>query len=311
MAWSLFYIVIFPGFIFLMLYGLLVEFIDRKLCARFQNRRGPAWYQPLADFIKLSGKEAIVPAEADKNVFKILPVISVAAISTVIFYIPIWGTDSLYAFQGDIIVILYLLTIPTLAHFLGGWHSSSLYSAIGSIRSLTQLFAYEVPLFMSVLGPAMLSGSWNLSEVSHFYGTHPLYALANIPGFVTALIALQGKLERVPFDNPDAETEIVAGPFTEYGGRFLAMFRMSANIEMVIVASLLSAVFIPLFSDSFLLGMLFYGIKTLFIVFLLAAIRSIMARLRIEQMVKYCWQVVTPVALLQILIDVLLKGLLP
>jgi NADH-quinone oxidoreductase subunit H len=289
---------------------MLVEFVDRKLYARLQNRKGPPWFQPLADFIKLISKETIIPAEADKRMFKLLPVFALASVSTVVMYIPIWNTGSLFSFEGDIIVILYLLTIPTLTFFLGGWYSSSLYSALGSVRALTQLFAYEVPLFMAILGPALLTGSWDLSKVAAFYAANPLYAIANIPGFVAALIATQGKLERVPFDIPDAETEIVAGTFTEYGGKLLALFRMSIDIEMVVVASLLSAIFIPLFSDNAWLGMLFYLIKTLFIVFLLAAFRSAMARLRIEQMVRFCWRVLTPLALAQVFIDVLLKGIL-
>jgi NADH-quinone oxidoreductase subunit H len=310
MGWSIFYILVFPGFIFLSVYGLLGEFVDRKLYARFQNRKGPPWYQPLADFIKLISKETIIPTEADKRMFKALPVFALAAVSTAILYIPIWGTGSLFPFQGDIIVIMYLLTIPTLTFFLGGWLSSSLYSALGSVRSLTQLFAYEVPLFMAILGPAILAGTWNLSEIAAFYAANPLYALANIPGFAAALIATQGKLERVPFDIPEAETEIVAGSFTEYGGKLLAIFRMAIDIEIIVVASLLSALFIPLFSDNVWLGMLFYFIKTLFIIFLLAAFRSVMARLRLEQMVRFCWRVLTPLALVQILIDVLLRGFL-
>ncbi len=308
--WSIFYIIIFPGFVFLSVYGLLAEFVDRKLYARFQNRKGPPWYQPLADFIKLISKETIIPAEADKGMFRILPVFALAAVSTAVLYVPIWGTGSLLPFEGDVIVILYLLTIPTLTFFLAGWHSASLYSALGSVRSLTQLFAYEVPLFMSILGPALLAGTWNISGIAAFYAANPLYAVANIPGFVAALIATQGKLERVPFDIPEAETEIVAGSFTEYGGRLLAIFRMAIDVEMIVVASLLAAIFIPLFSDSVWLGMLFYIIKTMLIVFLLAAFRSVMARLRLEQMVRFCWRVLTPLALAQILIDVLLKGFL-
>jgi NADH-quinone oxidoreductase subunit H len=163
---------------------------------------------------------------------------------------------------------------------------------------------------MALLGPALLAGTWNISEVAAYYAANPVMALANIPGFVAALIATQGKLERVPFDIPDAETEIVAGSFTEYGGRLLALFRMSIDVEMVVVASILSAIFLPLFSGNAVLGMLFYIIKTLFVVFLLAAMRSAMARLRIEQMVRFCWRVLTPIALAQVLIDVLLKGIL-
>jgi NADH-quinone oxidoreductase subunit H len=310
MAWSIFYLLVFPGLIFLGAYGLIVEFADRKIYARLQNRKGPPWFQPLADFIKLMSKETIIPGEADKRMFKILPVFALAAVSTVILYTPIWGTQAIFSFNGDIIVVLYLLTIPTLTFFLGGWSSSSLFSALGSVRALTQLFAYEVPLFMALLGPALLAGTWNLSEVAAYYAAHPIMALANIPGFAAAVIATQGKLERVPFDIPDAETEIVAGSFTEYGGRLLALFRMSIDVEMVVVASILSAIFIPLFSGNAVLGMLFYIIKTLFVVFLLSAMRAAMARLRLEQMVKFCWRVLTPIALAQVLIDVLLKGIL-
>jgi NADH-quinone oxidoreductase subunit H len=259
--------------------------------------------------IKLFSKETIVPSDAEPKMFKALPVFALAAVSTAALYVPIWNTGSVYSFNGDVIVVLYLLTIPTLTFFLGGWYSHSLFSALGSVRSITQLFAYEVPLFMAVLGPALLADSWELNKITAFYADNPVYALANIPGLAVALIAAQGKLERVPFDIPEAETEIVAGSFTEYSGRLLAMFRMSIDIEMIIVASLLSAVFIPLFSDNFVLGMLIYIGKTLAMVLLLAVFKSVMARLRIEQMVKYCWNVLAPIALLQILIDVLLKGL--
>jgi len=310
MGWSIFYLLVFPGLIFLGAYGLVVEFADRKIYARLQNRKGPPWFQPFADFVKLVSKETIIPHEADRRMFKALPVFALAAVSTVILYTPIWSTGALFSFEGDMIVILYLLTIPTLTFFLGGWHSSSLFSTLGSVRALTQLFAYEVPLFMALLGPAILAGSWSVSGVAAYYAANPAMALVNIPGFAAALIATQGKLERVPFDIPDAETEIVAGPFTEYGGRLLALFRMSLDIEMVVVAALLSAVFIPLFSGSALLGMLFFVAKTLFVVFLLAAMRAAMARLRIEQMVSFCWKFLTPLALAQVLIDVLLKGLI-
>ncbi|MDP2891514.1 MAG: NADH-quinone oxidoreductase subunit H [Bacillota bacterium] len=305
---TIFYILVFPGFLFLSAYGLAVEFVDRKLYARFQNRKGPPWFQPFADFVKLISKETIIPAEADRRMFKSLPVFAMTAVLTASLYIPVWSTQSLFPFEGDVIVILYLLTIPTLTFFLGGWHSSSLYSTLGSVRVLTQLFAYEVPLLMAILGPALLAGTWSLSGVSAFYAANPIYALVNIPGFVAAMIAAQGKLERVPFDIPEAETEIVAGAFTEYGGRLLALFRMTIDIEMVVVAALVSAIFIPLFSANPWLGFLFFVIKTLFVVFLLALFRSVMARLRIEQMVRFCWRVLTPLALVQILIDLIVKG---
>jgi len=309
MLQSLFYIIVFPGFIFLSTYGLVVEFIDRKLYAHFQNRIGPPWYQPLADFIKLIGKEAIIPAKADKVFFTILPAFALASVSTVILYIPIWDLSAVYSFKSDIIVVLYLLTIPTITFFIAGWVSTSLYATLGSIRALTQLLAYEVPLLMSLLGPALLAGTWSISEIAAFYQVNPFLALVNIPGLIVAVIAMQGKLERVPFDIPEAETEIVAGSFTEYSGRYLALFRMATDIEMIVLVSLIASIFIPLWiPGSFILGIIVYLVKTLIMVFILALIRVLMARLRIEQMVNFCWKVLAPLAILQILIDLLVKG---
>ena len=306
---NLFNILVFPGFLFLSLYGLVLEFVDRKLYARFQNRKGPPWFQPLADIIKLVSKETIIPCDANKKMFTALPVFALTAASTAFLYIPIWGMNAIFSFKGDIVVVLYLLTIPTLTFFLAGWYSTSLYSTIGAVRALTQLFAYEVPLFMALLAPALLAGTWSISEITAFYHNNPLFILANIPGFFIAIIAIQGKLERVPFDMPEAETEIVAGTFTEYSGRLLAIFRMAIDVEMIVVSALISAVFLPFFiTTNPIIGFLLFVVKTLFIVFILAIMRSAMARLRIEQMVNFCWKILTPFAILQIFIDLLIKG---
>lgn len=309
MGIALFNILVFPGFIFLSLYGLVVEYVDRKLYARFQNRIGPPWFQPLADFIKLVGKETIIPCEADARIFRLLPAFALASASTAFLYIPAWGVKSLFPFEGDLIVVLYLLTIPTLTFFLAGWYSTSLYAAIGAVRAMTQLFAYEVPLFMALLGPAILAGTWSVSGAAAYYCAHPLLALFNVPGLLVGLVATQGKLERVPFDIPEAETEIVGGAFTEYSGRLLAIFRMTIDVEMVTVSALIAAVFIPFFVTSApVLGFLLFVVKTLAVVFVLAALRSVLARLRIEQMVDFCWKYLTPAALLQVLIDLIARG---
>ncbi len=311
MVWSLFNLLIFPGFLFLFILGLIGQFIDRKLYARLQNRIGPPWFQPLADFIKLAAKEEIIPAEAESGMFRLMPVLALAAVVTAFFYIPCWKTSALFSFNGDLIVVIYLLTIPTLTFFLAGWYSTSLFAAIGATRTLTQLFAYEVPLFMAILAPALLANTWSLSAMAAFYAQHPAYAGFNIIGFGVALIALQGKLERVPFDIPEAETEIVGGTFTEYSGRLLALFRTTIDIEAIVGASLIAAVFLPFgFGLSWAWSFSFYLIKILIIIALLALLRTVLARLRIEQMVSFCWRIVAPAALLQLLINLILSGAL-
>ena len=311
MGLSLFQILVFPGFLFLGLISLAFEYVDRKLYARLQNRVGPPWYQPLADIVKLVSKESIVPKNADRFVFKAIPIFAMAATYTAFLYIPITGTQSVYPFASDLIVVLYFLTIPTLTFFLAGWFSSSLYAEIGSIRAMTQFFAYEVPLYMSLLGPALLAGSWSISGITAFYHANPLLTLVNLPGLFVALVATQGKLERAPFDIPDAETEIVGGTFTEYSGRLLAMFRMTIDSELVVMAALISAVFFPFYiPGNAVLGLLVFLVKVLVVVILLTVMRAVLARLRIDQMVSFCWKVLAPVSLAQILIDLIVKGVL-
>ncbi|MFA5875384.1 MAG: complex I subunit 1 family protein [Candidatus Margulisiibacteriota bacterium] len=311
MIQSLFIILIFPGFLFLLVLSLLAEYEDRKLYARFQNRVGPPIFQPLADLIKLLGKEDVVVKESDLTIFKLMPLVALASTITAFFSIPLWKTQAIFAFSGDLIVVLYLLMVPSLTFFLGGWYSRSVYSMIGAMRSLVQLFAYEVPLFLSILAPAMLANTWSLSGMTAFYLSHPWFWACNLLGFGVALVALLGKLEKVPFDIPEAETEMVAGMFTEYSGRLLAIFRLAINVETVVAASLLAAVFLPWgFGLPFWLSFLVYLLKVTFIIFLISLARSMFARLRIDQMVEFCWKYLAPLAFLQIAINLLIKGII-
>lgn len=312
MTQSLFGMFVFPGFLFLCAIGVCAEYFDRIFHARMQNRKGPPWFQPIADFIKLSAKEDIIPEEADVFMFKAMPVIAVASAVTAVLYIPLWSGQALYSFEGDLIIVLYLLTIPTMTFFLAGWYSTSLYAAVGSVRTLTQLFSYEVPLYICVLAPAVLANSWSLSGMTAYYASHPGYWLFNLPGLAVTMVILLGKLEKVPFDIPEAETEIVGGVFTEYTGRFLAFFRMAIDIETVVVASLVSSVFLPFgLGLPPVIGFVLYLGKVALVVAGVSFLRTIFARLRIDQMVDFCWKYLAPAAMAHMLINLILKGVLP
>jgi NADH-quinone oxidoreductase subunit H len=308
---DLFFILIFPGFLFLAFFGLFAEFFDRKLYARLQNRVGPPWFQTFADIIKLLGKEDIIPCAANRNMFSLAPIFALTSVVTAFLYLPLFKSGSVFSFNGDIIMILYLLTIPTLAFFIGGWYSTSLYARIGSVRAVTQLFAYEVPLFMSILSAALLADTWSIKEAALFYALHPLYCLFNLLGFAISAVTLLGKLEKVPFDIPEAETEIVAGTFTEYSGRLLALLRLAVDMEMVVGAALLVAIFFPfalIFSG--FLGFIVFIIEVFSVIALLSLLRTIVARLRIDQMIDFCWKYLVPLALFQLLLNLVLKGIL-
>lgn len=313
---TLLYLFIYPGLLFLFVYSAFCEWVDRKFYARLQNRIGPLYtgphgiLQPIADFFKLMSKEDIVPEKADKGMFSALPVFTLAIVATAAMYLPVWHYESrqtFNSFQGDLIVMLFLLSLPTLAFFLAGWHSTNFFSIIGGVRVLTMLFGYEVPLFLAVLSPAILADSWRILEITWFYQQYPLLLLVNIIGFFVALVSLQAKLERVPFDVPHAETEIVGGTFTEYSGKKLALFRLLTNIEMVVGAGLLAAVFLGGFPGGLILGFINFIIKTLIIILFLSLIRALCARIRIDQVVSFSWRFLAPLAVLQLLIVIIVK----
>jgi NADH-quinone oxidoreductase subunit H len=308
---SLFNLLVCPGLLFVVAGGLVFQYIDRKVHARMQNRVGPPWFQPLADLIKLLAKETIVPVNADRALFRLTPVVALTAAVTAIFYIPLWRGNAVYAFSGDLIVVFYLLTIPTMALFLAGWSATSLFSTIGAVRCLTQLFAYEVPFFMGLLAPCILADTWSLSELGAYYQRMPLLIPVNAIGFGVALIALLGKLEKVPFDIPEAETEIVAGPLTEYSGWPLALFRTALDIELFVGASLLAAVFLPFgFNVPPVAAFAIYLLKLAVVVGLITLLRTLFARLRMEQMINFCWKFLAPAALLQLVLNLSCKAVL-
>lgn len=317
---TLLYLVVYPGLLFLFVYSTFCEWFDRKVYARLQNRMGPTHtgrfglLQPIADFFKLMAKEDIVPEAADKRLFNVLPVVGLAVVATAGLLLPVWNFDlanpGLTSFSGDIIVVLYLLSLPTLILFLAAWASTNPFATIGGARVLTMFFGYEVPLFLAVLGPAILADSWRLAEIAAFYQAKPLLLLTNLLGFIVAVIAVQAKLERTPFDIPHAETEIVGGTFTEYSGKKLALFRLTFDIELVVSSGLVAAVFLGGFPGGAVVGFLHFVVKTLFVIFLLSLLRALTSRIRIDQVVSFAWKYLAPLAVLQLLVTILLKGLL-
>jgi NADH-quinone oxidoreductase subunit H len=299
---NLFSLMFFPAGITLILSGMLYEWADRKLVARFQNRIGPRWFQSLADTIKMLTKEEIQPQGVNMLLFYGLPIVALTGALTAALYAPILGFAPAYSFRGDLIVTLYLLSLLTMCMGLAGWNGSSRFSVIGATRSLTQLFAYEAPFLLALLGPAMAANSWMIKDVSAYAATHWMIFTQPV-GFLIALIGLMGKLELPPFDAPEAETEIVAGALTEYSGRGLALFHIGKSVELVVAVSLVTAFYLGGVGSPLL-----FLLKTLAIVLLMAMLQAMLTRLRIDQTVGMWWRFGALLALAQILILVVLKG---
>ncbi|WP_158854717.1 complex I subunit 1 family protein [Halorhabdus sp. CUG00001] len=316
LATGLLYLLVFPGFAFLFAYGLTAEFLDRKLYARLQNRVGPPPLQPLADFLKLLSKESVVPENATARIYNAAPLTGLAGVFTAMLYIPVWTEQAAFAFEGDLVVVLFFLSLPSFSLFFGGWYSGNVFSRIGTTRTITQLFGYEIPFFLAAFAPAVAAGSLSTSEITTFIGANPWYVAVLLPAFAIALLSLQAKLERIPFDIPEAETELATGTLVEYSGRKLALFRLTKDVELVVGAALLSALFLggPYPAGAIegtvgiAAGVVIFLAKTLAVIALLTVLKAVVARLRIEQMVGVFYRVLVPVTLAQIAV-VLLVGL--
>lgn len=299
---SLISILFFPAGLTLIFTGMFYEWIDRKLVARFQNRVGPRWFQPFADVVKLFAKEQITPKLANPFLFLGLPVVAMTGALTSALYVPLMGLEPVHSFPGDLIVTIYLLSLLTMCIGIAGWNTSGRFSLVGATRALTQMFAYEAPFLLALLGPALAAGSWQISEINRYAQTHWVVILQPV-GFVVALIGLMGKLELPPFDSPEAETEIVAGALTEYSGRGLAIFKIGRHIELIVGITLVAAFYL-----GGLNGILAFLLKTILVLVLMSLLQTLLTRLRIDQTVGMWWRFGTIIVLLQILLIIFLRS---
>ena len=306
------YVLIFPGFLFCFLAGMLLCGIDRKLVAKMQKRVGPPILQPFYDFFKLCGKETIIPASASKTTFLMAPLVGLAALVVIQLFIPVF---SFSAFSGmaDVIVILYLLLIPAMSIILGGAASGSPYAGVGLSREMVTIISCELPLVLVLLAVAKTVGSamgtglcFSLSDIAAYQAMNGslITKLSMIPAAVAMLLIIPGETGNHPFDAAEAETEICEGLLAEYSGAPLGVFKLSHAIKMLTLTSL----FVVLF-----LGGLGTGIVALdaIILFLLCVVltavsisfvHAITARLKIEQIFKFYWTLVTGLALISLVL---------
>lgn len=288
--------------------GLLILGIDRKLAAHMQARVGPPILQPFTDIRKLLLKENVIPENAISWLFNAAPLVGLASSLTILMYLPIGGVPAILGGNGDVILIMYLLTIPALAMVAGGFASGSPYATVGAQREMITMISYELPL-----ATAFIAIAWRLSQAGV---TEPftLAALTSVPiwsvvgplGFISCLLLLvvlilvtPGELSRVPFDTPEAETELAGGLLVEYSGRNLAMFYLAQGVKTVVMASLIVALFLPWSIGSALPGIglggilldaLFFLVKLLAVTFIaVSLIRVAVARFRINQVVTIYW----------------------
>ena len=314
-------LLVFPGLTFFVWLAFFFEWLERKTAARMQGRRGPVVtgpfgiLQPVADFFKLAAKEEIIPAESDTFVFRWGPALYFAAPAIGIAFIPVLGYQSIINNPLDLLFMLFVLTFSTLMATLLGYASAGRYSTIAIGRLVIQYTSYEVPLLIAMVTPAVLAGSLSIEGVVSAQGSAWYILLAPI-AFAVFVVAALAELEKPPFDIPEASTEIVGGWMTEYSGNALAYIKLTKNLSYVFLSALAVSLFLGgaggpvLFSNANLQALvyfLYFLVKLFAVGFLIFAIKTSLARVRIDQAARLFWTVLTPLSLLQLAVVVLLK----
>jgi NADH-quinone oxidoreductase subunit H len=294
-----FWFLVFPGFLFSSIVGMLLTWVDRKVTARIQWRVGPPWYQPFADFSKLLSKETLIPINASRFLFLMAPILSIIAITavgTMLFTMNFYPGIS---FLGDLIVLIYLLTLPPLATIIGASASKNPLAAVGASREMTLYFGYELPFITAVIITIIKSGGMiRIGEIITYQHIHGpiLYSVSGIIAMIVALISMPAKLGYVPFDIAEAEQELMAGVYTEYSGFALALFKLSKAMMLFLLPCFL----ITLFWGGFVTWWAI--LKLLLLVVLIILIKNTNPRLRVDQALKFFWVGLMPLAIIGIIL---------
>jgi len=302
-----FYLLIFPGFLFTGVLGLFFTWVDRKVTARIQSRIGPPWYQCYADIGKLLYKQVIIPSGSNRLSFITAPLIGLAGISVaggVIWMVNIGKSTS---FVGDLIVVMYLLVLPSLALIIGGAASRNPFSSVGASREMTMLFAYELP-FILVIFTAVIKTKSIMFEDIITYQLQNGVMVASASGIIASIvffICMLAKLCYLPFDIPEAESEIIGGTLAEYSGALLAIFKLTNAMMLLVLPLFLITLFLGGIDVSSVKGVLFLTFKYLVILTLIILVKSTHPRLRIDQAFKFFLGPVTGLAIISVILTML------
>lgn len=305
--------VVFSGILTLAAY---LVFAERKVLAWIQDRKGPnrvgpfGLLQPVADLIKLLTKEDFRPIGADKWLFYLAP--AMAAIPAIMIFsvIPFGAPLTLFGrkvalqvsdLNVGLLLFMALSSIAVYGVALGGWASNSKYALLGSIRGLAQLISYELPMGLSLVPVVMLARSFRLSDIVNaqsgcwFIIYQPL-------AFIIFLISIAAECKRIPFDLPEAEGELVAGFHTEYSGMRFGLFFVGEYINIIVLGGLAATFFLGGWHGPWLPPFVWFSLKVLTFAFLFIWMRGTLPRLRYDQLMHFGWKILTPLALVNILV---------
>jgi NADH-quinone oxidoreductase subunit H len=298
-------------------------YAERRLLGRFQIRRGPnrvgpfGLFQPIADGIKSLTKEELVPDAADKTIFVLGPVISVFAVLCMFAVIPFGGTWNILGHHvkgviGDIdIGLLFVFAFATLGEYgvvLGGWSSGNKYGVLGALRAAAQMISYEVSLGLIVIGVIILAGSTRLTDIVE--AQRSVWFIVWQPAaFLLYLVAGLAEMNRIPFDMPESESELACGFNIEYSSMKFALYFMAEYVHMIAIAAIITTLFLGGWYGPWLPGPLWFFIKVCLLIFFFIWERATFPRLRYDQIMKFGWKFLLPVALANVVVTALIVAI--
>ena len=307
-------VLLFPGGLFALAFGLALKGADRRFAARLQGRVGPPLAQPVFDLVKLGFKRTMVPLTAtNETIFLAVPLVGLAAMLYAAAMIPIAGVTATSPALGNLLVLVYLLAIPGVVLMVAGSVSGSTYGAIGFSREMALMLAYEGPIVLVVAAVALRTGmaegqvvTFSLAEIVRHQQVHGanLFDPVLWPAFLAFVFFYPANLGIVPFDIPEAETEVLEGPLVEYSGPALGLFKMMSAVKAVVVLGLGLALFFPI-APSGPLGLVVWAVEMLVLMLLgVTAVRVGIGRMRIDQAFAFFlkWPLLAAVASLAVVV---------
>ncbi len=289
-------------------------YFERKLAGRIQMRLGPmrvgpyGTMQSVADALKLLAKEDLRPTGANRWIFELAVFVIFVPGFLAFVAIPFTRNWAVSFLDLGLFYVIAVTGLSFVGFLMAGWGSDNKYALLGGMRAAAQLISYEIPLVLALVAVVMITGSLNLREIVEFQGRVPMFVWQPL-GFFVFLTAVLAELERQPFDIPTAESEVVGGPFIEYSGIRWSMFFLASYANLLVYSLLGAVVFLggwewPLGSEAGLwLQLLLMLAKTGFLIVLLIWIRFSFPRLRIDQLMSFCWKVLIPLVFLQIFLN--------
>ncbi|MCF8010700.1 MAG: NADH-quinone oxidoreductase subunit NuoH [Clostridiales bacterium] len=297
--------------VFILINALWLVYMERKVAGYMQARIGPnrvgpkGLLQTTADIGKLISKEIIIPKNVDKILFLLAPVLIFVPPLTIFSVIPFGKNMMAIDLNIGLFFVFAIASLSTLIFWIGGWSSYNKYSLLGSMRVISQMVSYELPMMLALLGVIMIVGSLNLSEI--ILAQESAWFIISQPiAFLIFFIAAVAECNRVPFDLMEGESEIIAGPYTEYSGMGFAMFFLAEYANIMIASAMTTVLFLggwlAPFGLTFIPSWLWFFVKMYVVIFVFMWLRWTYPRVRIDQLLGFGWKVLVPLSLANIFV---------